>query len=237
MWCRGPVEQHSSAVLLLHDRVTNARSWDLVMGRLPVSVAVVAVDLRGRGSAWRQAPSLGLATHVADLSDLLDRLDLDEVLAVGQGFGATVVSALAAASPDRVALTIGVLGHIGDDPFESVLGMAFPDRDEHLRFWKRHPRFASADARAIEAFVAHGIAGPEDHHRWRVDLRSLVADDQDSVSAPATSFSRSITIGSFSAAPDPVGATTQLPHHDPAVALLTSSGADAIAAQILPFLD
>ena len=236
VWCRGPVEQHSSAVLLLHDRLTNARSWDLVMGRMPASVAVVAVDLRGRGSAWRQSPSLGLGTHVADLSDLLDRLDLDEVLAVGQGFGATVASALAAASPDRVALTIGVLGDVGDDPFDSVLGMAFPDREEHLRFWKRHPRFAPADARAIDAFVAHGIAGPEDHHRWRVDPRSLVADDQDSASGPATAFSRSITIGSLTATPALMGATTLLPHLDPAVALLTSSGADAIVAQILPFL-
>jgi len=71
----------------------------------------------------------------------MDRLDLDEVLAVGQGFGASVVQALAAALPDRVALTVGV------------------------------------------------------------------------------------------------GPSTHLPHIDPAVALLTSGGADAVAAQILPFLN
>ncbi len=206
------------------------------MGRLPAGVAVVAVDLRGRGSAWRQSPSLGLGTHVADLVDLLVRLDFDEVLAVGHGFGATVVQALATTSPDRVALTIGVLGQVSDDPFESVLGLAFPDRDEHLRFWKLHPRFASADARAIDAFVAHGIAGPQDHHRWRVDLRSLVADDHDAATGSASSFSRTITIGSDMQAPTLVGTTTQLPHLDPAVGLLTTIGADAIAAQILPFL-
>ncbi len=237
VWCRGPVEQHASAVLLLHDRLTNARSWDLVMGRLPDGVAIVAVDLRGRGSAWRQAPSLGVATHVDDLRDLLDRLDIDEVLAVGQGFGAVIASALAEALPDRVALTIGVLGEVRDDPFDSVLGMAFPDRDEHLRYWRRHSRFAQADARAIDAFVAHGIAGPEAHHRWRVDLRSLVADDQDSRSLVPLRFSRSITIGSLVTHSAPVGTTTQLPHLDPAVALLTGDGADAIVAQIQPFLE
>jgi len=236
VWCRGPIEHHTSAVLLVHDRLTNARSWDLVMGRLPAEVAVVAVDLRGRGSAWRQSPSLGVGTHVDDLGDVLDRLDLDEVLAVGQGFGATVAAALAAAAPDRVALTVGVLGNNSGDPFDSVLGMAFPSRHEHLLFWQRHPCFAAADARAIEAFVAHGIAGPQDHHRWRVDLRSLVADDHGAIEAPMSAFSRSITIGSMSTGPEPLSTTTQLPQLDPAVALLTSSGADAVAAQILPFL-
>ena len=237
VWCRGPVERHSSAVLLLHDRLTNARSWDLVMGRLPANVAVVAIDLRGRGSAWRQSPSRGLATHVGDLGDVMDRLDLDEVLAVGQGFGASVVQALAAALPDRVALTVGVLGHVGGDPFDSVVGMAFPHREEHLRFWRRHPRFASADGRAIDALVAHGIAGPEDHHRWRVDLRSLVADDADAAGYSLPPFSAAITIGPGAVGTTTVGPSTHLPHIDPAVALLTSGGADAVAAQILPFLN
>lgn len=234
VWCRGPVEQHTSAVLLLHDRASNARSWDLVMGRLPSNVAVVALDLRGRGSAWRQAPSSGIATHVDDLNDVLDRLDIDEVLAVGHGFGAVVASELAKALPDRVALTVGIVNEIGDDPFDSVIGIAFPDRNEHLRFWQRHPRFADADARAIESFVTHGIAGPEDHHRWRVDLRSLVADDQDSRLVGQLRFSRSITIAPIVGAS--IGATTHLPHLDPAVALLTSAGADAITAQIQHFL-
>lgn len=236
VWCRGPVEQHAAAVLLLHDRLTNARTWDLVMNRLPSGVAIVAVDLRGRGSAWRQAPSLGVATHVADLNDLLDRLDLDEVLAVGQGFGAVVAAALASALPDRVALTVGVLGTVVDDPLDAVLGMAFPDREEHLGFWRRHVRFTQADDRAVGAFVSHGIAGPEAHHRWRVDVRSLIADDRDAELVGSLSFTRSITMGSFDPRQAPADATTQLPHLDPAVALLTASGADAIAAQIRPFL-
>lgn len=235
VWCSGSVEQHTSAVLLLHDRLANARSWDLVMSRLPTGVAVVAVDLRGRGSAWRQRPSLGIDSHVADINDLLDRLDIDEVLAVGHGFGAAVASALAVTLPDRVPLTVGVLGET-DDPFDSVLGLAFPDRDEHLRYWKLHQRFAAVDARAIDGFVAHGIAGPEDHHRWRVDLRSLVADDQACQAAPQLHLSRSIVLGPSAASSVPVGSSTQLLYADPAVALLTNSGADAIAAQVRVFL-
>lgn len=181
-------------------------------------------------------PSLGIESHVADISDLLDRLDVDEILAVGHGFGAAVAADLATELPDRVPLTVGVLGDVQDDPFAAVLGMAFPDREEHLGYWKRHQRFGNVDARAIDGFISYGIAGPEDHHRWRVDLRSLVADDQSLEPSEQRRFSRSITIGSFAAHSAPVGTSTQLPHLDPAVALLTNIGADAIAAQIKTFL-
>jgi len=81
-------------VLLLHDRLTNARSWDLVMGRLPANVAVVAIDLRGRGSAWRQSPSRGLATHVGDLGDVMDRLDPAVALLTSGGADAVAAQIL-----------------------------------------------------------------------------------------------------------------------------------------------
>lgn len=243
VWCRGPVEQHTSAVLLVHDRLGNARIWDLVLSRLPAGVAAVALDLRGRGSAWRQSPSLGVASHVADVIDVLDRLDIDDVLVVGHGFGAVIASQLGSDVPERAPLTVGVVMTGDADPFESMIGLAFPDREEHLRFWRRHDRFVAADQRAIDGFVSHGIAGPEDHHRWRVDVRSLVADDHAAMAVTGLSFTRSITVASpvamtpTNARPSVVAAADiQLVGIDPAVALLVAAGADAIVAQIRPFL-
>jgi hypothetical protein len=88
----------------------------------------------------------------------------------------------------------------------------------------------------------HGIAGPEDHHRWRVDLRSLIADDAsvDEVAKhdSGRGHTRSIVVGS---SPEPLsmgpsGWIAHLPDADPAIVLLTRSGADAVAAQIRPLL-
>lgn len=233
IWCRGPVEQHTSAVLLVHDRAANVRMWDLVMRRLPSGVAVIAVDLRGRGAAWRHHPSAGVTTHVVDLIAHLDHYDVDEVLAVGHGFGAAVCSELARLAPERVPLTLGILGDGRADPFDAVLGLAFSDRLEHLAFWQQHARLQRADAGALQCFASHGIAGPADHHRWRVDVRSLVADDHSLAAIPHVDWTRSVHVGS--GLPNHVGgsaSTATLVDHDPAAVLLTPAGADAVAAQV-----
>lgn len=62
---------------------------------------VVAPDLRGHGrSGWE--PPWNLATHVADIVETLDALEIDKADFVGHSFGGRLVLELAAAHPDRV---------------------------------------------------------------------------------------------------------------------------------------
>lgn len=254
-WVRGPVESSTTAVLLLHDRAMNGRAWDVVMRRLPAGVVAVAPDLRGRGSAWRLPGSTGVEQHAVDLERIIDQLDIDHVLAVGHRFGASVAQHLRRRVPDRVVMTVGIVGS-GADPFHDVLGMAFRDRLEHRRHWEQHPSIrAVAGSDTVDGFVGHGIAGPEDHHRWRVDLRSLIADDaslapgaSDALTPAATEpFTRLIVAGStvpgsaavgWAAATTSaeLGSVTHLPDADPVTVVLTAAGADAIVAQIAPLL-
>ena len=235
VWSRGPVRSSSAGVLLLHDRATNARSWDLVMRRLPPSTAIIAPDLRGRGSAWRLPSSTGLGDHVRDIERLLDQLDIDHVLAVGHGFGARLAAESASRLPDRVVMTVGVVG-TGSDPFRDVLGIAFPDRLEHRRHWRQHHALGPlSDREGVEEFLGHGIAGPDDHHRWRVDMRSLIADDA-SVEIPSN-CTRTVVVGPVPlVASSALGSLTHLPSADLATVILTAEGADAVAAQIAPLL-
>lgn len=234
VWVQGPVETATSAVLLVHDRTANVRAWDAVMRRLPERTAVVAVDLRGRGARWRARPSTGLVDHADDIVDVLDRLDIDHVLAVGHGFGAAVARELATVAADRVALTLGLLGASVDDPVAAVLGAGFLERGAHEHHWRTHAIAMSADADALVAFVAHGIAGPEFHHRWRVDLRSLVADDHASSERPleARDFDAALVFG----AAEVGGGVTRVADVDAAVATMHRRGADAIAAAVSGFL-
>lgn len=242
VWARGPVESTTDAVVLLHDRAMNGRAWDLVMRRLPAGMALLAPDLRGRGSAWRLPPSSGVDRHLLDLDHILDQLDIDHVVVVGHGFGAVVGREFHRRAPERVVMAVGVRGS-GPDPFHSVLGVGFRDRLEHRRYWERHPALAAvADQEGVREFLDHGIAGPEDHHRWRVDLRSLIADDA-SVDEIADhdsgrGYTRSIVVGSppEPLATGPSGWIAHLPDADPAIVVLTRSGADAVAAQIRPLL-
>lgn len=246
LWARGPVASTTAAVVLLHDRAMNARAWDLVMRRFPPGLAIIAPDLRGRGSAWRLPPSSGVGSHLRDLGRILDQLDLDHVIVVGHGFGAVVARAFRHHDPERAVMAVGILGS-GPDPFHDVLGLGFGDRLEHRGHWQRHPALALvAGDDGVQGFLDHGIAGPEDHHRWRVDLRSLIADDASaresgaagSAIEPSSGFTRSIIVGSspVGGSLGPAGTTSQLLGADPVTVVLTPSGADAIAAQIRPLL-
>ncbi len=249
-WARGPVGRTDTAVVLLHDRAMNACAWDLVMRRMPAGVAIVAPDLRGRGSAWRLRPSTGVDHHVADVSAMLDQLDVDHALVVGHGLGAVVADALQRQVPDRAVLTIGVVSapqasapeaH-ATDPFAAAIGRTFRDRLEHGRGWRANSAMAGLDVEHVDGFLAHGISGLEDRYQWRVDRASLEADDVSAAHlrshgfAAPPSFARAVVVGSGSL-PDPgtaiadrVGQLVCLPAADPATVLLTSSGADAVAA-------
>lgn len=244
VWCSGPVGRSNHAVLLLHDRLANAKAWDLVMSRMPPETTLIAPDLRGRGSAWRLPSSIGVPHHVDDLDTVLDRLDIDHVVAVGHGFGAALAGELSRVRPDRVVMSVGVLGRSATDPFEQVLGMGFPNRLEHLRFWREHPALVSAATMpAVDEFVRHGIAGPADHHRWRVDRHSLVSDDASVLDLESPRFTRSIIVGStpegvadVEVTPTSMGAVAHLPGVEPSLVLLADVGADAVVAQIRPLL-
>jgi lipase len=62
---------------------------------------VIAPDLRGHGrSGWE--PPWTFATHVADILETLDALDIAEADWVGHSFGGRLVLELAAAHPERV---------------------------------------------------------------------------------------------------------------------------------------
>lgn len=62
--------------------------------------SVVAVDLRGHGDSGREPP-WNTETHVEDLLETLDSLDVERASWVGHSFGGRLVAAAAASAPER----------------------------------------------------------------------------------------------------------------------------------------
>jgi pimeloyl-ACP methyl ester carboxylesterase len=94
----------SRPFLLVHGLASNARLWDGVATRLAaLGHPVLAVDQRGHGRSEKPDSGYDFATLAADLVSIVDALDLERPVAVGQSWGGNVVLELAHRHPDVVA--------------------------------------------------------------------------------------------------------------------------------------
>jgi pimeloyl-ACP methyl ester carboxylesterase len=90
-------------VISLHGVTGHAWMWSEVAAHLRGEFPVVSLDLRGHGdSQWSASGSYRTDDHVADLSGVVDALDLEQVDLAGSSWGALVALGYAARNPDRV---------------------------------------------------------------------------------------------------------------------------------------
>jgi esterase len=91
-------------LLFLHGGALTAHSWDLVCLALRERHRCVAVDQRGHGdSEWSPGLDYGTDAHVRDIAGLIERLELERPILVGQSLGAINGLAYAARHPGRLS--------------------------------------------------------------------------------------------------------------------------------------
>lgn len=78
------------AVVLLPGYGAAARSWALQIEALREDYRVIAVDRRNHGRSERPAFGHRMSRHAADVRDVLDALEVDDLLLVGSSMGANV---------------------------------------------------------------------------------------------------------------------------------------------------
>jgi pimeloyl-ACP methyl ester carboxylesterase len=100
-------------VVFLHSGIADRRSWDAVMANLSTDTDVVAYDRRG----------FGLTTYVpeehdqvVDLCCVLDALDLERVVLVGNSRGGEIALSAALAHPERVSALVLVAPAVAGAP-------------------------------------------------------------------------------------------------------------------------
>src|ERR1700722_18829328 len=114
-------------VIAVHGITGSNRSWVPVARALGDRVALVAVDLRGRGRSSDLPGPYGLDGHVADLLALLDSLGRERAVFAGHSLGAYIVARLAVAHPERVQSLLLVDGGLPVPGTENVDPVAFTD--------------------------------------------------------------------------------------------------------------
>lgn len=80
-------------VVLLAGYGAPARAWMLQVPALRERHRVIAVDRRNHGRSQRPSYGQRMSRHAADLHDVLEQLDLDDVMLVGHSMGASVALA------------------------------------------------------------------------------------------------------------------------------------------------
>ncbi len=109
---------------------TDFRIWDGVRDRLGADYTTLCYDKRGHGLSSLGKPPYSMADHVADLTGLLDHLELTNVIICGLSVGGMIAQGVYASRPDLVrALILTDTGHkIGDaDLWQSRIDAVLKD--------------------------------------------------------------------------------------------------------------
>jgi pimeloyl-ACP methyl ester carboxylesterase len=190
-------EQSSQAgemVLAVHGITANSHAWPAVARALVPDVALLALDLRGRGASSELPGPYGIPIHASDVLAAIDHLELERAVLVGHSLGAYISARVAAEHPDRVRAVVLVDGGLTApvppdlDPqalLEALLGpalarlkLAFPSLDAYIEWWRRHPAFAAGDVSDADlaAYAQHDLVGEQPALRSGVSEEAVRAD-------------------------------------------------------------
>lgn len=124
-------------LMLAHGFGCDQSLWRLITERLAPNFRIVLFDHVGCGSsdaaAWEEQRYSSLDGYAADILDMVDELDLDEVVFVGHSVAAMIGVLAVAADPSRFAKLILLTPsprYLDDDDYRG--GFSRPDIDELL---------------------------------------------------------------------------------------------------------
>lgn len=114
-------------ILLLHEMGMTLESWDAIVPDLAKDHRVIRYDLRGFGLSEKIGGAVTMRQEVADLSALLDMLEVKKpVTLIGGAVGGAIALAFAADHADRIAgvMAISPATGIAPEQRDSVLASA-----------------------------------------------------------------------------------------------------------------
>jgi pimeloyl-ACP methyl ester carboxylesterase len=129
-------------LLLVHGWGADGHEWSWHLPQLSADYRVIAPDLRGHGYSSVPASGFHPRDMAGDLLRLLDRLGIDQAIAIGHSMGAQIVSILAVEHPSRVRALVCVEPGYG---FDGPVAAALPEMARRLGEEDKHPDTGAAD--------------------------------------------------------------------------------------------
>ena len=174
----------NTPLLFLHSFTANSLAALNLGALLYERRRVIAPDLRGRGYSDMPFGEYGIDTHIKDVMACLDRLEIEQVIASGHSFGATISLILAAQYPERVAglilfdggaapssAVIDYLNHYYD-----TLQYRFQSAEDYLDRYRNSPLYQPWTAE-LEALVRSNLyQEPDGTYIRRVSRYIINAD-------------------------------------------------------------
>ncbi|MCI4340562.1 MAG: alpha/beta hydrolase [Thermoplasmata archaeon] len=149
-------------MVLVHGSWVDHRTWNLVATKLAESFSLVVYDRRGHGRSAPRSGPYRIEDDVADLEELLTRLDHYPAHVVGLSLGGSIAARSAASRPDLFRSLV-----VHEPPLYGLLGTG----SEEVRAFRTNAaevarRLALGDrAGAAQAFVETVAASPGEWER------------------------------------------------------------------------
>ena len=96
----GNIQGRTETILFVHAAICHARCWDATINALESTCRTIAIELRGHGRSEKQGP-YGWDQFGADVSALVELLDLNSIVAVGHSMGGHILIQTVAKHQDR----------------------------------------------------------------------------------------------------------------------------------------
>ena len=166
-------------LLLLHGFNQTAHSWDEFAGRVYQQWRVIAVDQRGHGAtAWARDGDYSRGAMVADIVQIMDRLQIARAPVVGMSMGAVHTAVLASEHPDRVAAVVLVdyapqLEAVGLDKIKMAALASWASFDDAVAAMHRFNPRRSLDN--LRERLRHSLRQRDDGRwTWAMDIAGFV---------------------------------------------------------------
>ena len=112
----GEEHETNGTIVMIHGLTGNRHQLAKYRKAFQTQYEVIAIDLRGRGDSSAQTEDSGIPTHVDDVLELLDQLQLTNVTLFGYSMGAYISQAVATKT-DRVqhVILLDGGGHVDEE--------------------------------------------------------------------------------------------------------------------------
>jgi pimeloyl-ACP methyl ester carboxylesterase len=161
--------------LAVHGVTSTSRAWQFFARTMVEqhSIAVYALDLRGRGDSNGIMGKFGLRQHAADCIKVMDHAQLEKVdWAVGHSMGAFVVATLCHVAPTRVEKNVFLDGGVplplpAEFTVETIvphilgpalkrLSMTF-SKEGYIEFFQKHPAFIKGWSPELDEYCRYDL--------------------------------------------------------------------------------